>query len=123
MEPLWKRFAMQWRSQTWLLLSVLTIALLLLAFGILAQEVSEKEPLAFDQNIMLALRNYLGVHYPTDVRLGHGLLGTDDMAPAGRSGRTARAFMTAVQVGCPAVEALGLALRYRREPGPYPCDK
>ena len=76
MEPLWKRFAMQWRSQTWLLLSVLTIALLLLAFGILAQEVSEKEPLAFDQNIMLALRNYLGVHYPTDVRLGHGLLGT-----------------------------------------------
>jgi undecaprenyl-diphosphatase len=57
MEPLWKRFAMQWRSQTWLLLSVLTIALLLLAFGILAQEVSEKEPLAFDQNIMLALRN------------------------------------------------------------------
>jgi hypothetical protein len=33
-ESVWKRFTMQWRSQTWLLLSVLTIALLLLAFGI-----------------------------------------------------------------------------------------
>src|ERR1700737_5429382 len=56
-ESVWKRFTMQWRSQTWLLLSVLAIALLLLAFGILAQEVSEKEPLAFDQKVMLALRN------------------------------------------------------------------
>jgi undecaprenyl-diphosphatase len=54
---LWKRFAIQRRSQNWLMLSVLAIAVLLLAFGILAQEVSEKEPLAFDQKVMLALRN------------------------------------------------------------------
>lgn len=63
-ESVWKRFTMQWRSQTWLLLSVLTIALLLLAFGILAQEVSEKEPLAFDQNVMLALRNFANPSVP-----------------------------------------------------------
>src|ERR1700730_11277025 len=44
--------------------------------------------------------------------LGDGLLGTDDMAPAGRSGRAPRPFVTAAQVGCLAVEeALCLALR------------
>lgn len=53
----WKRSAMQCRSETWLLMSVLTIAVLLFAFGLVAQEVSEGEPLTFDQNIMLALRN------------------------------------------------------------------
>ena len=58
MQLLWKRFAMQWHSETWLLMSVLTIAVLLFAFGILAEEVSEGEPLTFDQNVMLALRNY-----------------------------------------------------------------
>src|ERR1700716_2453426 len=63
-ESVWKRFNMQWRSQTCFLLSVLTIALLLLAFGILAQEVSEKEPLAFDQNVMLALRNFANPSVP-----------------------------------------------------------
>jgi undecaprenyl-diphosphatase len=54
MQLLWKRFVMPRRSETWL---VLTIAVLLFAFGLVAQEVSEGEPLAFDQNIMHALRN------------------------------------------------------------------
>ena len=54
MQLLWKQFVMPRRSETWL---VLTIAVLLFAFGLVAQEVSEGEPLAFDQNIMLALRN------------------------------------------------------------------
>src|SRR3984893_16950312 len=53
MQLLWKRFVMPRRSETWL---VLTIAVLLFAFGLVAQEVSEGEPLAFDQNIMHALR-------------------------------------------------------------------
>ena len=54
MQLLWKRFVMPRRSETWL---VLTIAVLLFAFGLVAQEVSEGQPLAFDQNIMHALRN------------------------------------------------------------------
>jgi undecaprenyl-diphosphatase len=54
MQLLWKRFVMPRRSETWL---VLTIAVLLFAFGLVAQEVSEGEPLTFDQNVMLALRN------------------------------------------------------------------
>ena len=54
MQLLWKRFVMPRRSETWL---VLTIAVLLFGFGLVAQEVSEGEPLAFDQNIMHALRN------------------------------------------------------------------
>jgi undecaprenyl-diphosphatase len=57
MQLLWQRFAVPWRSETWLLISILTIAVLLFAFGLVAQEVSEGEPLTFDQNIMLALRN------------------------------------------------------------------
>jgi undecaprenyl-diphosphatase len=51
------RLATQWRPKHRLLASGLTIAVLLFAFGILAQEVSEREPLAFDQSVMLALRN------------------------------------------------------------------
>ena len=57
MQLLWQRFAVPWRSETWLLISILTIAVLLFAFGLVAQEVSEGEPLIFDQNVMLALRN------------------------------------------------------------------
>jgi hypothetical protein len=41
MQLLWKRFVMPRRSETWL---VLTIAVLLFAFGLVAQEVSEGEP-------------------------------------------------------------------------------
>ena len=57
MQLLWQRFAVPWCSETWLLISILTIAVLLFAFGLVAQEVSEGEPLTFDQNVMLALRN------------------------------------------------------------------
>jgi undecaprenyl-diphosphatase len=49
-----KRFAMHWRSETWL---VLTIAVLLFAFGLVAQEVSEGESMTFDRDVMFALRN------------------------------------------------------------------
>src|SRR3984893_5947169 len=57
MQLLWQRFAVPWRSETWLLMSVLTIAVLLFAFGLVAQEVSEGQPLTFDQNVILALHN------------------------------------------------------------------
>src|SRR6202022_1355312 len=56
MQLLWQRFAVPWCSETWLLISILTIAVLLFAFGLVAQEVSEGEPLTFDQNVMFALR-------------------------------------------------------------------
>ncbi|MGP0092113.1 MAG: phosphatase PAP2 family protein [Xanthobacteraceae bacterium] len=46
-----------WHSKPWLLMSVLTIAVLLFAFGLIAQEVSEGKPLIFDRYVMLALRN------------------------------------------------------------------
>jgi undecaprenyl-diphosphatase len=52
----WTRFPRQGRSQAWLLISILTIAAPLLVFGLIAQEVSEQEPLSFDQDIMPALR-------------------------------------------------------------------
>jgi undecaprenyl-diphosphatase len=38
-------------------MSVLTIAVLLFAFGFIAQAVAEGKPLAFDRHVMLALRN------------------------------------------------------------------
>ena len=38
--------ARAWRSDTWLLITILTIAALLFAFGLIAQEVIEGEPLA-----------------------------------------------------------------------------
>jgi undecaprenyl-diphosphatase len=45
------------RSEGWLLTSILIIAALLFAFGLIAQEVVEGEPLAFDRTIMLAFRD------------------------------------------------------------------
>jgi undecaprenyl-diphosphatase len=46
-----------WRSETWLLTSVLTIAALLFAFGLIAREVVEREPIALDRILMLAFRD------------------------------------------------------------------
>jgi undecaprenyl-diphosphatase len=57
MQLLWRAFASHCRLETWLLMSVLTIAVLLFAFGFIAQEVSEGELLTFDKNVMRALRN------------------------------------------------------------------
>jgi undecaprenyl-diphosphatase len=44
-------------SDSWLTISVLSIAALLFAFGLIAQEVVEGEPLAFDRTVMLAFRD------------------------------------------------------------------
>ena len=49
--------ARAWRSDTWLLITILTIAALLFAFGLIAQEVIEGEPLAFDRIVLLAFRD------------------------------------------------------------------
>src|ERR1700731_463084 len=57
MHPLGIRLARHWRLEAWLVMSVLTIAVLLFAFGLIAQEITEGKPLAFDQNVMRALRN------------------------------------------------------------------
>jgi undecaprenyl-diphosphatase len=45
------------QPESWLLASILIIAALLFAFGLIAEEVAEGEPLAFDRAIMLALRD------------------------------------------------------------------
>ena len=48
--------ARAWRPENRLLISVLAIAALLFAFGLIAQEVVEGEPLGFDRTVMLAFR-------------------------------------------------------------------
>jgi undecaprenyl-diphosphatase len=45
------------QSEGWLLVSILIIAVLLFAFGLIAEEVVEGEPLAFDRAVMLAFRD------------------------------------------------------------------
>jgi undecaprenyl-diphosphatase len=44
-------------SDSWLLASILIIAVLLFAFGLIAEEIVEGEPLAFDRTVMLAFRD------------------------------------------------------------------
>jgi hypothetical protein len=44
-------------SEGWLVFSILIIAALLFAFGLIAQEVAEGEPIAFDRTVMLAFRD------------------------------------------------------------------
>ena len=57
MRRLRQRIAQLWRPETWLLTSFLAIAALLFAFGEIAEEVIEGEPLAFDRVVMLAFRD------------------------------------------------------------------
>jgi undecaprenyl-diphosphatase len=45
-----------WRSESSLLRSVLVIAVLLITFSLIAEEVMEGEPLAFDRTVLLAFR-------------------------------------------------------------------
>lgn len=57
MQLFWRGFASHCRLETWILMSALTISVLLFAFGLIAQEVSEGELLTFDKSVMPALRN------------------------------------------------------------------
>src|SRR5580704_11579677 len=68
---LWRGFARHCRLETWLLMSVLTISVLLFAFGLIAQEVSEGELLTFDKSVMRALRN--SANPSSAVRASNGL--------------------------------------------------
>jgi hypothetical protein len=52
----WQRILSAWRSESSLLRSVLVIAVLLITFSLIAEEVMEGEPLAFDRTALLAFR-------------------------------------------------------------------
>ena len=52
----WQRILSAWRSESSLLRSVLVIAVLLITFSLIAEEVMEGEPLAFDRTVLLAFR-------------------------------------------------------------------
>jgi hypothetical protein len=54
MQPARKRSATPAHLETWLLASILAIAALLLAFGLIASEVMEGSTLAFDRHVILA---------------------------------------------------------------------
>jgi undecaprenyl-diphosphatase len=56
MRVLWRLIAKLSQAETRLFASILMIAALLLAFGLLAEEVIEGETLPFDRKLMLALR-------------------------------------------------------------------
>jgi undecaprenyl-diphosphatase len=51
-------------SDSWLLVSILIIAVLLFAFGLIAEEIVEGEPLAFDRAVMLAFRDAANLSMP-----------------------------------------------------------
>src|SRR3979490_3544817 len=55
MRVFWQPIAKLSRAETRLFASILTIAALLLAFGLLAEEVIEGETLPFDRKLLLAL--------------------------------------------------------------------
>ena len=46
-----------WRAENWLLASILAVAVLLLAFGVLAEEVAEGSTSKFDRYVLLSFRN------------------------------------------------------------------
>jgi undecaprenyl-diphosphatase len=56
MSLVWQRILSAWRSQSSLLRSVLVITVLLITFSLIAEEVMEGEPLAFDRTVLLAFR-------------------------------------------------------------------
>jgi undecaprenyl-diphosphatase len=56
MSLVWQRALSAWRSESSLLRSVLVIAVLLITFSLIAEEVMEGEPLAFDRTVLLAFR-------------------------------------------------------------------
>jgi undecaprenyl-diphosphatase len=51
-------------SDTWLLISILAIAALLFVFGLIAGEVVEGKPLAFDRAVLLAFRDTANASVP-----------------------------------------------------------
>jgi undecaprenyl-diphosphatase len=57
MGGLWPRIGGLWRAEFWLLVSVLATGALLLAFGLIADEVVEGGSLAFDRKVILAFRS------------------------------------------------------------------
>jgi undecaprenyl-diphosphatase len=57
MQHVWERVRKQWEAETWLLVSVLAIAGLLLIFGLIADEVMEGSTSAFDRYVILAFRS------------------------------------------------------------------
>jgi len=57
MQNLLQRMTAFWRAETWLLVSVFLVAALLLAFGLIADEVMEGSTTALDQSIILLFRS------------------------------------------------------------------
>jgi undecaprenyl-diphosphatase len=64
MRDLWPRIAGWWRVELWLLVSVLAVGALLLAFGLIADEVVEGGSLAFDRKVVLAFRSATDLAVP-----------------------------------------------------------
>jgi undecaprenyl-diphosphatase len=57
MQNLLQRMSAVWRAETWLLVSVFLVAALLLAFGLIADEVMEGSTTALDRTIILLFRS------------------------------------------------------------------
>lgn len=65
MEPTRQGISRAGQSDNWLV-SIVIIAALLFAFGLIAEEVVEGEPLAFDRTVMLALRDAANPSIPIE---------------------------------------------------------
>jgi undecaprenyl-diphosphatase len=57
MQNLWQRAKKLWHAETWLLVSALAIAGLVLTFGLIAEEVMEGSTSAFDRYLLLSVRS------------------------------------------------------------------
>jgi undecaprenyl-diphosphatase len=57
MQNLWQRSKKLWHAETWLLVSALAIAGLVLTFGLIAEEVMEGSTSAFDRYLLLSVRS------------------------------------------------------------------